>query len=385
MYMHFFTQSIADYVAGVPKAGDIDEQAVDDETHLRAAVAWLDRSIQNCGGIASSKAYRFGKGWMSPYPETSGYIIPTLLQLAKIYPDRDYENTALKLGHFLVGMQGEEGGFTGREVGVLETPIIFDTGMILLGLNALARRNSGPEFEKAARRAGDFLLGSMDDTGCFVRNLSNGIIHTYNVRAAWGLMALAKTTGEQKYADGALHNAEWTLRQQLDNGFFKNNIFKLGGNANLHGISYVMRGLLEISRLAEPETAKKLKAAVRLTADQLVALFQKHGYIAGELNKDWSYPVNYLCLTGYAQLSIILLKLHEETPNPDDQKTAFELINIVATTQNIKDKAEPHYGGVKGSHPVYGRYAPLQYPNWATKFFIDALLEKRKQSLTSSS
>ena len=38
---------------------------------------------------------------------------------------------------------------------------------------------------------------------------------------------------------------------------------------------------------------------------------------------------------------------------------------------------KPHYGGIKGSFPVYGRYAPLQYPNWATKFFIDALLAKQ--------
>jgi hypothetical protein len=27
--------------------------------------------------------------------------------------------------------------------------------------------------------------------------------------------------------------------------------------------------------------------------------------------------------------------------------------------------------------PIYGSYAPLQYPNWATKFFIDALLAKQ--------
>ena len=129
-----------------------------------------------------------------PYPETSGYIIPTLLQLAKIYPDRDYTGTALKLGDFLVDMQGKEGGFAGREVGVLNTPIIFDTGMILLGLNSLARQGEHQKYEAAAKRAGDFLLDSLDDTGCFVRNLSNGIIHTYNVRAAWGLMALANTT-----------------------------------------------------------------------------------------------------------------------------------------------------------------------------------------------
>ncbi|MCF6199020.1 MAG: hypothetical protein L3J67_06400 [Hyphomicrobiaceae bacterium] len=380
MYMHFLQQSIFDYVAGVPKACDVKDRVMDDEVHLMAALTWLDRSIEKCDGHASSKAYRFARGWMSPYPETSGYIILTLLQLSSLYPERDDQNSALRLGDFLVDMQGIEGGFAGREVGVLNTPLIFDTGMILLGLNSLARQGEDRKYEAAARRAGDFLLDSMDDTGCFVRNLSNGIIHTYNVRAAWGLMALAQTTGEQKYADGALQNADWTLRQQRDNGFFKNNIFKPGGKANLHGVSYVMRGLLEISRLTDGTAGKKYNEAVRLTADQLVAAFREHGYIAGELNKDWSYAARYLCLTGYAQLSIILLKLHQETPSADYLETALSLIKLVASTQNITAQTQPYYGGVKGSHPVYGRYAPLQYPNWATKFFIDALLEKRKLS-----
>jgi hypothetical protein len=46
-------------------------------------------------------------------------------------------------------------------------------------------------------------------------------------------------------------------------------------------------------------------------------------------------------------------------------------------TQDVTSPAAPHYGGIKGSLPIYGRYAPLQYPNWATKFFIDALLSKK--------
>ena len=31
-------------------------------------------------------------------------------------------------------------------------------------------------------------------------------------------------------------------------------------------------------------------------------------------------------------------------------------------------------GAIKGSQPIWGRYAPFSYPNWATKFFIDAVL-----------
>jgi hypothetical protein len=31
-------------------------------------------------------------------------------------------------------------------------------------------------------------------------------------------------------------------------------------------------------------------------------------------------------------------------------------------------------GALPGSFPIYGRYAPLQFPNWATKFFADSLM-----------
>jgi hypothetical protein len=31
-------------------------------------------------------------------------------------------------------------------------------------------------------------------------------------------------------------------------------------------------------------------------------------------------------------------------------------------------------GGIKGSHPINGGYHPWQYPNWAAKFFADALM-----------
>jgi hypothetical protein len=31
-------------------------------------------------------------------------------------------------------------------------------------------------------------------------------------------------------------------------------------------------------------------------------------------------------------------------------------------------------GAVKGAFPIYGKYGSYEYPNWACKFFIDALL-----------
>ena len=39
-------------------------------------------------------------------------------------------------------------------------------------------------------------------------------------------------------------------------------------------------------------------------------------------------------------------------------------------------------GGVSGSYPIWGRYQPLRYISWGSKFFADALL--LEQRLTGS-
>ncbi|MBK7856032.1 MAG: hypothetical protein IPJ79_15145 [Bacteroidetes bacterium] len=37
-------------------------------------------------------------------------------------------------------------------------------------------------------------------------------------------------------------------------------------------------------------------------------------------------------------------------------------------------------GGVSGSWPLNGRYCAYDIPNWAAKFFMDALMLQQKQT-----
>jgi hypothetical protein len=46
---------------------------------------------------------------------------------------------------------------------------------------------------------------------------------------------------------------------------------------------------------------------------------------------------------------------------------------MVRATGGAAGPAE-ELGGVKGSHPIDGGYHPWQCPNWAAKFFADALM-----------
>jgi hypothetical protein len=48
-------------------------------------------------------------------------------------------------------------------------------------------------------------------------------------------------------------------------------------------------------------------------------------------------------------------------------------LKYVLSTQDICTADFNLRGGIKGSEPVWRRYASKSFPNWATKFFVDAM------------
>src|SRR5262245_13466823 len=347
----------------------------DDRIRLEAAVTFITRSIEQCDGRASSKAYMVGKGWLPPYRETTGYIIPTLLDLAEHLNRPDLASTAERMGEWLSDVQEPSGGFIERDLRQDTKPIAFNTGQILHGFNALILRRGRQDLVPHARRAGDFLVSSADETGSFVRNEHFDMAHAYNVRSAWALLTLSRLLGEKTYENVALANADWTVAQQTASGFFLNNSFQPGWNANTHGIAYVLQGLLEVHCISGREA---YLAAVRRAAEQIDAIYNARHYLAAEIGENWEFLSSHLCLTGCAQLATVFCKLYGLGGDQRYLNTGLRLLNDVAATQNVTSLEKPYYGGIKGSLPIYGRYAPLQYPNWATKFFIDALLARRR-------
>lgn len=374
MLLHFIVQSLKD---GLEQASPLKpaRRLRDDAAHLRAATGWLMRSIDSVGGGASSKAYRIGTGWMTPYPETSGYIVCTLLDLWRAEGEAGFRDAAVAIGDWLVSIQLPEGGFVGREEGVMRTPVVFNTGQILQGLVALDRELGGDTYREAARRAARFLISCQDESGCFVRHLSNDIIHCYNARSAWPMLELAVLDDDRAIAAAAEANLDWVLAQQTEAGFFRNNSFKPGGNANSHGLAYVLEGLLGAHALTGRQD---LLDAVTLSADRLVRLYGVRKRIAAELGEDWRALSRHLCLTGYAQLAIVMFRLFPLSHDLRHLNLGLHLLDDACHHQTMTGQGRPWHGGLKGSFPIHGRYAPLQYPNWAAKFLIDALLEKRR-------
>ncbi len=61
--------------------------------------------------------------------------------------------------------------------------------------------------------------------------------------------------------------------------------------------------------------------------------------------------------------------------------TADRAMSYVAGTQEVSGRsrigeAANHRGAIRGSQPIWGQYSPFTYPNWATKFFVDALADR---------
>jgi len=370
---HFAGESVRDFFRGMLPIQTT--RLTDDQIHLQAAVTFITRSIEQCNGHASSKAYKVGKGWLPPYRETTGYIIPTLLDLAEHLNRPDLAATAERMGEWLAEVQEPSGGFIEHDLHLDTKPIVFNTGQILHGFNALILRRGRQDFVPNARRAGDFLVSSADETGSFVRNEHFDLAHAYNVRSAWALLTLGRLLDNKTYEHVALANADWTVAQQTTNGFFLNNIFQPGWNANTHGIAYVLQGLLEIHGISGRKTYLE---AVRRTAERIISVYGEKRRVVSEIGENWELLSSHLCLTGCAQLAIVCFRLYGLNGDKRYLNAGLNLLDDVAATQDVTSLEKPHYGGIKGSRPIYGRYAPLQYPNWATKFFVDALLAKQR-------
>src|SRR6266545_2731755 len=96
--------------------------------HVTEAAQWLLRAQQATPDEGVSGAYSFEDGWVASYPETTGYIIPTLLAVAEYSGDARYRDRALAMADWELGIQYPEGGFPGHFVDRQNPPIVFNTG-----------------------------------------------------------------------------------------------------------------------------------------------------------------------------------------------------------------------------------------------------------------
>ena len=343
--------------------------------HLAAAIDWLCLAQDvrdgrsDAGGV--SAGWNFEDGWLPSYPETSGYIIETFLAAANLLDRPELVGRVNRIIDWELSIQHDDGAFPGHFGEPGSRPVIFNTGQIMHGMIAGFVQLHRNECLEAAVRAGHWLARHQDDDGCWRRFEYNDIPHVYNTRGTWALASVALLSGDSDLEKSARRNLDWALRQQTSSGWFENNSFTRDTLPLTHTIGYVIRGLLESGVLLGEE--KYLRAAE--FAAQAVAKVQRaDGRIAGMLDREWRAGARYCCLTGVAQMAIDWLRLAQEGRAPALRENARRSIEYVKRHQRLDDPDLIVCGAIAGSFPIWGRYAMFEFPNWAAKFFADALM-----------
>jgi hypothetical protein len=335
------------------------------ESHLSETITWLLNSIRfSKDGSGSAQSYRLFRGWSKSFPETTGYIIPTLFDYSKLtrLENAELRSTATNLGRWLILIQLENGACMSGLYTSHPKPSLFNTGQNLLGYVRL--------YEET--KEDDFILSCQDDTGAYVRHTYNDIAACYNVRTAWATLKLGLELKNEKYIEGALRNVRWTLGKQQPNGWFSSNSFSVKKNPNTHSIAYVLEGLIESYALVPDE---QVLSAVVKTAGGILSRYESRGWISGEHDGNFDYLGSYTCITGNIQMAGVWLKLYSILNDPRYLEAATGMISGYLHYHDITTKNPGLRGGVHGSLPHWGRYAPLKYPNWAAKFLCDTLMQ----------
>ena len=342
---------------------------------IDACTAWLcaaqDHSTSADGGVA--RDYSLQTGWSSSYPETTGYIIPTMIALAQRTGNAALHGRARRMLDWCVAIQFPEGGFQGGKIdSTPRVPVTFNTGQILLGL-AAGVAAYGAAYEDAMHRAASWLRDTQDADGCWRRHptpFARAGDKAYETHVAWGLFEADRVAPGHGYGAAGLRQVAWALGKQQPNGWFAANCLDDPALPLSHTIGYALRGVIEAYRFAE--RADLLEAAVR-TGASIAKATAADGYLPGRLGPDFRSGADYACLTGSAQNAHCLFLLYQLTGERHYLDAARRLNSYVRRTISID--GQPHVrGGVKGSFPVDGDYGRWAYLNWAAKFCIDANL-----------
>jgi uncharacterized protein YyaL (SSP411 family) len=348
---------------------------------LEATYRWICQAQDAGGDDGVCGVFDLWSGrWSESYPETTGYIIPTLLTLAEARGEEEPRERALRMTDWSCEVQMQDGAVLSGLVGMGRRPAVFNTGQVVFGWLSAFQHTGEERYALSAKRACEWLLANQNDDGTWRQNLSavtRAPVLAYNVRCAWALIYAAEVLGEPLFAAAARRATEWTLEQQNEAGWFANNAFATGEVPLLHTISYVIEGLLGMHAFTrEPRYLEAARRAV----DPVVRCYEA-GCLAGRLDERWRAAVSWRCPTGEAQIAVVLHRLARELPGSGYGETAHRLIDDVAAVQmsltggtTVAAAAGPAAGGLPGSYPLWGRYVPFGLPNWAAKFFLDALM-----------
>lgn len=345
------------------------------DAHLAAAEEWLLRAHDQGDDDGVSYGFSIRGGWRPSYRETSGYIATTFFNLAAYRQSQEFRDRALRICRWLLDVQNQDGSFSNPRYG--PEGIVFDTGQDLFGLVRAYEETNEEPFKAGATKAADWLVGIADHDGRWTRNEHLNTPHVYNTRTAWALLRMNQVAYSAERERVARSNLDWAVREQRPSGFFDECAFERGVAPFTHTIAYATRGLLESGELLADD--RYIEAAKRC-ADAALQHLDEHGFLPGQISPEGKAAASYCCLTGNCQFSIVWAKLFDRTGDEAYRRAVIRATDYVCQRQDIHTTDLNVRGAIKGSYPIWGGYAPLSFPNWPAKFFVDAMILRMRWS-----
>jgi hypothetical protein len=119
----------------------------------------------------------------------------------------------------------------------------------------------------------------------------------------------------------------------------------------------------------EDDLNAALKAATALARVQ-----RDDGWLAGTYNERWMPAGTYCCLTGVAQMSIDSAAAGTGDGAVRSARPCASGARVSSSGTSISIHDPAVRGAIAGSAPIWGAYERFLFPNWAAKFFADAVM-----------
>lgn len=356
--------------------------------HIEQSVKWIIASWEATGRKGSSAGYSLVQQWRPAYPETSGYIIPTLWKYVHISENQELKELAKACAISLTDWETEiqlsngavRGGVYGKDkLNVFkstEVPVVFNTGMVVFGWAASYKETKDERYLEAMIKAANWLVSVQEPNGSWIKGRSESTdseLYSYYTMVAWAQAEAFLVTGNKDFELSCKKFLDWAISVQQPNGAYQYMAFNKNQPAFLHTIAYTIQGMLEAGILLKEE--KYIQSANQAAA-VLNDLYKKDNTLWGTYTESWTPDKSFKCLTGMVQMAICYYKLYTIN-HSQEYASIFAALNRQVQELTVVSDEKGLNGGIRGSFPVWGSYSRMNFPNWAAKFYLDALfLEK---------
>ena len=294
------------------------------------ALGWIERYTIN-GGIAVSSEK------VIPYPEVTGYFIPSLLAWNEVVSARKY-------GEMLLACQLESGAWTDPTGNV---SCIFDVGQIVRGCLALAQHSASNKWDASLSKAVSWSISFIDEHGSI--ESPDEEIWQGGVPLGVLLYALEPLRRAALY----LNDNDSVVKIDKCIAWFLEQSDLTTFTHLSHFHAYIMEALFDLGHV------DRCREGMR----QIAALQCRNGAVP-------AYPdVSWVCSTGLFQYAIVWYKLGEN-------ERAHRAFAYATSLQNKSGGWYGSYGGLTRILPNrfgLGRYFARAEISWAVKYFLDAL------------